>query len=222
MPLISCQALLDMPDEPRRASNVIQLLPRGPATLVERLQSGDPDAAGDLYDAFRDRVNGLVWRLLGSDSEHHDVVQQVFLNIIGSADRIEDPSALSAWVTRVTVNTVRKELRRRSRRRLVLVDDELPEPDGEALTSEEKTVVQRTYRVLAAMKEEERIVFVLRFVEGETLVEIAAACDCSLATVKRRLATARQHFLRRAQKDFFLAAALERVDADDEHAEGRS
>ena len=179
-----------------------------PAALVDGLLSGDPEAGNALYDAFGDRVNRLVWRLLGADRDHDDVVQQVFIAILESVVRLRSPEALEAWITRITVNTVRKEIRRRQRRRLWIVSGEPPEVAGQGLDSDERLVLQHFYRVLESMRVDDRVVFTLRFVESYTLPEIAAACDCSLATVKRRLSRARQRFEARARADFVLASAL--------------
>jgi RNA polymerase sigma-70 factor (ECF subfamily) len=55
-----------------------------------------------------------------------------------------------------------------------------------------------------------RIPFALRFVDGMELRDVAEACDCSLATVKRRLASAEKRFLALANRDPALAAAVAR------------
>lgn len=44
--------------------------------------------------------------------------------------------------------------------------------------------------MLESLPLEERLAWSLRHVEGHALEEVAAACDCSLATAKRRIAAA--------------------------------
>ncbi len=178
------------------------------AELVDGLVSGDPEAGNALFAVFGDRVNRLVWRLLGADRDHDDVVQQVFIAILESVERLRSPDALEAWITRVTVNTVRKEIRRRQRRRLWFSPSEPPDAPDPGIDSDERLVLRQFYRVLFDMRADDRVVFTLRFVEAYTLPEIAAACDCSLATVKRRLTRARKRFETRARQDFVLSAAL--------------
>jgi RNA polymerase sigma-70 factor (ECF subfamily) len=48
------------------------------------------------------------------------------------------------------------------------------------------------YRVLETVRAEDRLAWLLRHVEGERLQDIALACGCSLATVKRRVASAQE------------------------------
>jgi RNA polymerase sigma-70 factor (ECF subfamily) len=45
-------------------------------------------------------------------------------------------------------------------------------------------------RVLRRLPTKKRVAWMLRRVEGMALLEVASACDCSLATVKRQIADA--------------------------------
>lgn len=183
-------------------------------SLLEGLLDGDPRATTALYDAFYDRISRLVWRLLGADPEHDDVVQQVFVSIMGSLDTIKDPTSLDRWIVGVTTNTVRNEIRRRKRRKLLRLDSEVSKGPHAPLDHDQQLFIGRFYRVLDTMGVEDRIVFSLRYVEEQRLNEIASACSCSLATVKRRLTRARQRFLKRAMKDFVLSSAIRDICND--------
>jgi RNA polymerase sigma-70 factor (ECF subfamily) len=55
--------------------------------------------------------------------------------------------------------------------------------------------ILRLYRVLDRMPAAERVVWVLRHVEGETLEDLVELCRCSKSTVQRRLRAAEAHFL---------------------------
>ena len=54
--------------------------------------------------------------------------------------------------------------------------------------------VRHLYLALDRLDADSRLAFVLRHVEGHDLLEVANACGCSLATVKRRLARAEKRF----------------------------
>jgi RNA polymerase sigma-70 factor (ECF subfamily) len=89
-------------------------------------------------------------------------------------------------------------------RRAAVADD----PDREALRA--------TYRVLDRLTAEDRTVFALRFLEGLELTQLADACDCSLATVKRRLQRARRRFEAGARREPALVPWLSASDDDEE------
>ncbi len=197
-----------LPDQPAR---IIELAaqPTSNQEIIRGLAHGDKAAARALYDRFGDMVNNLVWRLMGTDMDHDDVVQQAFLNVIASIGRIENPQALSAWVIRITVNTVRKEIRSKKYRRILRLEPDLPDVPSSRLGPESQAVVRSFYSVVNRMGATERIHFVLRFVEGYTVREIASMLACSPTTVKRKVSRAREFFMKEARQDSFLASALE-------------
>ena len=173
---------------------------------------GDRAAAEALYDRFGEMVNKLVWKLMGGDEGHDDVVQQTFLNVISSIDRLEDPLALTQWVVRVTINTARREIRSRKYRRILHLEPVAREIPTECLGPEKLAVVRSFYAIVRKMGEPERIFFVLRFVEGYTIGEIASLCGCSPMTVKRKIAKARKTFMQEAREDSFLASVIEEIE----------
>ena len=81
--------------------------------LLTLLRRGGEVAGAALYDRYAPTIRRLVWRLLGGDEEHDDVVQQVFLHALSSMGTLRDPEALEGWLVGITVNTVRREIRGR-------------------------------------------------------------------------------------------------------------
>ncbi len=195
------------------AAKVVRLADRryGNAELVSDLIGRNPRAAAELYDRFGDKINRLVWRMLGADSEHDDVVQLVFVHILTSIKKLKNPEALEDWITGITVNTVRREIRSRKYRRNLFQITEHPEKSSDPGEPNRQIVINRLFGILGRMKTEDHIVFVLRFVEGNTLGEVAMAGGYSLATAKRRIAHAKKEFLKRAKKDSVLASLIEEM-----------
>lgn len=165
------------------------------AELLRRLRDRMPGAVTLLHARFGQDVNRLVRRLLGSDADHEDIVHEVFIKLMAKAHTVNEAEALVGWVRKVTVNTVHSELRKRRVRRLFWqseVDRGEPVWDGVG-TVEGHQVSVKTYAIMQRMAPDERIAFVLRYVEGLTVPEIADQCDCSVATIKRRIARAAEY-----------------------------
>src|SRR5690606_1101078 len=147
-----------------------------------------------LHARFGDEVNRLVWRILGADNDHDDLVQDIFIKLMAKVHRARDPDALSAWVRTVTVNSVRSELRKRRVRRIFLMaEGDKPDrcKDGVA-SAEGRDALRKIYAALDLLPADDRIAFVLRHVEGLAVPEVATQCGCSVATVNRRVARAWQ------------------------------
>jgi RNA polymerase sigma-70 factor (ECF subfamily) len=166
------------------------------AELLIRLQADPEAAAAALHDRFAREVNALVWRLLGADQEHHDIVQDIFIKLLTSCKSVREADKLGGWVQRVTVNTVYSELRKRGVRRLFLAEQQVAPSRAFDQTAhvESRDLLARVYGELGRMGAAERVAFSLRYIEQKPLSEVAELCDCSLATIKRRLRKATIRF----------------------------
>ncbi len=121
---------------------------------------------------------------------------------------------MTLWVDRITTHVVFKHFRttRRRRKRVTLAEDvdrECPMDSERRL--EWRAGVTAARAVVAALKPERRIVFLLVAVEGRTLPETAAMLDLSLSAAKSRYLRARREVDRRVAGDRELCALLGRA-----------
>ena len=183
--------------------------------LSDALRAGEPYAVGQLFDLYGKHVERVLIRTIGRDGEMDDMVQDVFLGAYRSGPNYQgNDSQLKAWVSRIAVFTARGYLRKRKRRWWLRNADpqELPEQTSNEPSPHTQEVLRRTYAALDGMDPDLRIPLALRELEAMELSEIAEACDCSVSTVKRRLARARKAFERLAKKDPILRDWLEEED----------
>jgi len=150
-------------------------------------------------EAFYRKYFGAVWRtalrLLRSRTEAEDVVQDSFAIALDEVGKLRDPSALRVWLLRITVHQVHRRFRkRRLRRWLGPRPRARPSQSRQARSSRNQRGGRRRARAarprIACLPESERTAWILRHVEGYELREVAVACNCSLATAKRRLGAA--------------------------------
>jgi RNA polymerase sigma-70 factor (ECF subfamily) len=207
---------------PQRASVVRELRP-GLATGLSIEAATDADiaialrdrksaAAVMLFDRHARHVERLLFSLLGPEPDAEDLLHEVFLRAIEGIGDLEEPSKLRSWLTGISVHTAREHIRKRVRRRWLSFVADVPEPPPlpARVASEEITEATRcTFEVLRGMTADDRVLFSLRFIEGLEMGEIAAACDVSLSTAKRRLKDAERHFLSRARRFPALAPWIE-------------
>jgi RNA polymerase sigma-70 factor, ECF subfamily len=187
----------------------LSVSPPGIDRLLELMREDPSRGAPLFYDRFQGEVNRLVWRLLGADPEHDDVVQQIFLIALRRIADVRDPTKLLAWVRSIAVNAVYDEIRKRRVRRLFLRDAAQFEVHPSLVHDVEvRDFLRRARRVLDMMPAAERIVFLLHVLDGKALQEIAELSGFSLATAKRRLARAYRRFERIVARDPELARLL--------------
>ena len=144
-----------------------------------------------LYARYAPYVAAIATRVLGRQAEVEDVVQEVFALAVGGLRRREDHREIKSWLATVTVRRSVQQLRLRS---FWSVFDLADEPSYELLAdgsdSQERELVADVYRALDRLPPRQRVPWVLRHVEGQSLEQVAALCSCSLATVKRRISAA--------------------------------
>ena len=185
------------------------------AGLVRAILDGDPRAPRVLWDRHTRLVYRILRRSLGQQNEVEDLVQEVFLNLFRKLPTLRDPRTLPAFLITITTLTLRHELRRRwVRRCMTLGAKQDIDPDLQAVhpNPEARQAVSRLYTILDRLGREERLAFVLRFIEGMELTEVATAMGLSLATAKRRLVRARARVDHHVAKDPGLAAYLSGID----------
>jgi RNA polymerase sigma-70 factor (ECF subfamily) len=170
-------------------------VPVAPATppSVESLFAPEP-TVGALYKEYSRYVATVATRLLGRAGEVEDVVQDVFAVAVRGLRRREHPLEIRAWLARVTVRRCMRQLRFRRIWSLVELAhepsyDKLADPSA---GPDERQLIIEVYRALDGIPAHERVAWSLRHVEGEGLEDIALLCGCSLATAKRRIASAHE------------------------------
>jgi RNA polymerase sigma-70 factor (ECF subfamily) len=180
------------------------------AALVAAVVAQAPDAAGRLWDRYAPLARRILRRSLGPSVEVEDALQVVFMRLFRDIESLRDPSALRSFLIGITLHVATSELRRRRARRWLLLSDDgaIPETvratDPEAF--ERRQALAALYRILDRIDTRRRLVFVLRYVEGLELAELAVVLGCSLATTKRRVADAADRVSLLASRDPALAA----------------
>jgi RNA polymerase sigma-70 factor (ECF subfamily) len=154
--------------------------------------TGRPPELAELFTRYAPYVATIGFKLLGRDDELDDLVQDVFVEAHRGLSQLRTADAAKGWLARITVRRAVRRLRRQKLRGFFSLD---AVPDHKALvdgaaTPEERAHVAAIYRRLEALPVPQRVVWVLRHVEGETLDAIAGLCACSKATVQRRLRAA--------------------------------
>ena len=178
------------------------------AQLLARLRAGESAAFDELVRAAGGRMLAVARRMLRTEEDARDAVQEAFLSAFKSLAKFDGRSQLTTWLHRITVNACLMKLRSQRRRGGTerQIDDFLPEflEDGHQQSSskswkptDDPGIERRETRELvrakiAELPEQYRVVLVLRDIEELSTEETAAALDMTVNAVKTRLHRARQ------------------------------
>jgi len=157
---------------------VEQAISNDDKALVLKLQDGDLEALGELYDRHRSLVYRTALAITGEPETAADLVQDVFRPI-------------QPWLYRITANLAYTWMKRRSRWLRFLREM------GDWVTRESKPSVQRMAEIdeeirwvqqaVASLPLPQRVVVALYYVNDLSLREISETLDIPVGTVKSRL-----------------------------------
>ena len=165
------------------------------AKIIERAITGDRVAFEEIVQLHERRVFTLAFRLLGTQEDAQDAAQDVFLRAFKYLRRFDTRKPLEPWLVRMTVNVCRGAGRKRSKTRLLFVQDDAwryedggRSPHALLHAEEQKRVL---HDALAELPEKERSAIVLRDLEGFTTAEVAEILGSAEATVRSQISVAR-------------------------------
>jgi RNA polymerase sigma-70 factor (ECF subfamily) len=174
--------------------------------VVERARSGDAAAFDELVQAYRKRILGTISRLIGRPEDVEDVGQEVFLRLYYSMQQLRTPDMFEPWLHRLTVNAAydyhRKNKRRKESRMSDLSEAQVTLADAEASgqatreTQRKGTIREFVQSLLGEISEEDRVLLLLKEVEGLSLRELEKIYGARENALKVRLFRARQRVLK--------------------------
>ncbi len=168
----------------------------GDAGWVLRAQRGDTQAFEELFlrhaEPLARWVAGVALGVVDSD----DIVQDTFILAFERLRSIKDPNAFRAWIRSIAVSLLRRKFRNQKLLRKLRLVGPAATPILPLASNAPPEVVAEAKQLAAlleALPADEGLALVLRRVDGYQLDEIAELLNLSLATVKRRLASAESH-----------------------------
>ncbi len=179
---------------------------------IEAFRAGDPGAFDLLVGRHQQRVYRLACRLLGDEEAAQDAAQEAFVKAWKALARFKGEARFTTWLTRITINQCRNELRKRGtvkHTRPMSLDDNVPGTDvsrAETLPGAEPGALERLrgrevagafHAVMADLDPESREVLLLKDVEEMSYEGMAEVLDVPTGTVRSRLHRARAEVRRR-------------------------
>lgn len=164
-------------------------------------QQGHRDALSRLIDRYDRRLLYFIGRILGDADGALDVLQSVWLVVYRKVGTLQSPDAFKVWVFRIAHDAAVSELRRRSRRPVLIDDLDIP-PAGDEPNVAEAAFdnAELVHVALQSLSVDHRRVLTLRFLEDMSIDEIAAVVGCQDGTVKSRLHHAKLALRRRIEE----------------------
>jgi RNA polymerase sigma-70 factor (ECF subfamily) len=179
------------------------------AELVPRIQGGDLSAFESLYCKYKNELYRTALAITRDQGAAEELLQDCFLRAYDHIDGVDACSSLRPWLHRIIVN-LSYNWSAKKRLRLVSFEDAferllaLPRSSPERVY-ERQELMKAVDEAIRSLSMPQRVVVVLFYLQGFSLVEIAYVLDCPVGTVKSRLHNARRALKRRLTVDLSMS-----------------
>jgi RNA polymerase sigma-70 factor (ECF subfamily) len=137
----------------------------------------------ELYERHYEAVYRAALRITGNPADAEDVLQTVFVRVLGRGGEAEDVSLPGAYFRRAAVNAAVDVLRRREMRAESGYDNDAPH----AAVQPPLLLKERLRRALAILDRDDASLFLLRHVEGLSIEELAGMFEIEKNNVTVKL-----------------------------------
>ena len=181
------------------------------ADLVASFLGGEERAFQEIVERYQSKVFSIIHGIVRQRNDVEDIAQQVFAKVFLSLRNFDFRSSLITWIYKITVNECFDYLRKRKVRKLVYESDmsedevrrvENSEPSVDRQVPMDESLASRDYaiKLLTRVSEEERMLLVMKEVEGFSVEELAEKTGMNENTIKVKLFRARQKLVKAAQR----------------------
>lgn len=175
--------------------------------LLEKLKAGDPLAFEILFYKYRSKIKGFVTKLVPTQIDPDEIVQEVFVRVWLKKETIEPEKNFQSYLFSITKNLVIDHLKSAVNRKLYFVGEHFQQ---DLVTEEESDnylsadAEEKISTLIQQIPERRREIFCLSRFEGLTYQQIADKLNISENTVDSQIRNA-LNFLR---KEFRKIATL--------------
>lgn len=180
--------------------------PADESGLLAALRAGEEAAYRHLVERYGGRMLAVARRILRSEEEARDALQEAFLQAFRGLERFEGQARLSTWLHRITVNAALMRIRRQKSRPEQPIEALLPAfrddghsevcfvdwADGPEVLLERSQVRDVVRAAIERLPASYRTVLLLRDIEELDTAEVAEMLGVTANAVKIRLHRARQ------------------------------
>lgn len=181
--------------------------------LVSKILKGDKDSFSSLVGIYQNQLYNFIYKLTYSKEDSEEILQDVFIKVYNNLYRYDSRYSFSTWIYRIAINTFKTSYRVKKRNSGCDYMDELSNdalidfcsPD---MLLESKESYLDIVRIINVLKEEQKIVFILRYVKNFSYKEIGEMIGLSPEAARMKAHRARNNLWDRLKESNKRRASL--------------
>jgi RNA polymerase sigma-70 factor (family 1) len=160
---------------------------------LRKISGGDEQAFRDLYQRYDAELFPFLRKLSRSERDAQEIIQEIFIKIWLSRDRLNEIEQPRAYIFRAAANTSHNWLKRNLVAQKAEQEHYLSiagNTDNIELQLSARELQVLLHRIIAEMPEQRRRIYLMHRQQGMKVNEIAAELQISASTVKNTLSIA--------------------------------
>ncbi|MDH7445560.1 RNA polymerase sigma factor [Aquimarina sp. 2201CG14-23] len=183
--------------------------------FIKSLQEGQQKAFSELLKDYEQKVFGTCISFVPNKEDAEDLTQEVFVEIYNSIGKFNGKSKLSTWIYRISVNKSLEFIRKKNTKKRFailqsLFTNESPidntlrytEFNHPGILMENKEKAEILFNAINKLPKDQRIVFTLSKIDGQSYKEICEITNRSLSSVESLLFRSKKN-LQKLLYDFY-------------------
>ena len=172
--------------------------------LVSLVLTGEAEVFAHVYERYYSRTYRLAYGMTGRHETAEDLTQEVFIRAYQKLALFAGQSSFATWFYRLAFNHCLNRCKSERRNDRMESYESTPAPLTSVMKGMDRTVLQQEvqrqiHRALFSLKPEQRLVVILKDIEGLSYEEIAERLNCSTGTLGSQLARARKLLARKLE-----------------------
>jgi RNA polymerase sigma-70 factor, ECF subfamily len=171
--------------------------------LVEKLRSGDSAAMEEFYNLYRKRLYSLILEQVGRDEAvAEDLIQEVFLAVLGSLDKFRGDSQLYTWLRSIALHKINDFYRRQAREpkpkksfpdfNAIMLEQTGDNEPATFTMMDSEEIRQSVHQALAGLPQDYQEVLVLKYLKDMPVLAISQVMGRSPKSIEGLLSQARK------------------------------
>jgi len=165
--------------------------------IIEKVKAGNKTAFKYLVEEHQQYAFNVAFRVVCNEENAKDVVQESFIKIWKNIHRFNSKLKFTTWMYKIVINSALDKLRSLKRLNTINIDKVSEnlcrlENDGPDVQLENQELGNIISHIAEGLPEKQKLVFVLRDIQGFDSVEVEEILDMPHTSVKSNLYNARQ------------------------------
>ncbi|MCM3620208.1 sigma-70 family RNA polymerase sigma factor [Sutcliffiella horikoshii] len=169
--------------------------------FVEQVLEGNKQAFAFIINRYKNRLYGMVLRMVKNPEDAKDLVQECFIKVYGQLEKYDRKGTFASWLYRVSVNHCMDTFRKKKVDTVEYSD----ETGSGSLTPEVVYLQKEKYRqlenLLATLKKEDRIIVLLKYTNDLSYEEIGEVLNIPVHTVANKIHRAKNQLRKNIKRE---------------------